>query len=128
MVRMIWTNTLKTFMDPADMTFDFKENLDINVKEEHSSDTNTLDLQEDLKTKDVNKQKKANNKNEGKPLLGNMTIKSETNEEDQIANDEAKNLRKKEKHRLKMQRQRKRQLESGDIVLIREKEKLKRRR
>ena len=110
-------------VDPVEMILDCEENLGINVNKENSHETSVFNQQEELKQKKVikqktaNKQKKANKQNKEKSL-GNVNIKSETNylfEEDQTANAETKKLMKREKHRLKMQRLRQRQVESGIV-------------
>ena len=111
-------------VDPVDVSLDFEENLDINVKKEFSPETSKLDHQEELKPKKANKHKK------DKPLA-DINIKSETNdvgEKEKIQEAEMKKLRRREKDRLKKQRKRQRQVESGDIEMIRKKDKLKRQR
>ena len=104
-------------IDQVDMTLGFEEYLDINVKKENNPEDRQLDIQEELKPKKVLKVKKTY-KDKTDESSVTVFIKSETNdiiEEDQIATAEQKKIRKREKDRLKKQRRRQRQLESGDL-------------
>ena len=118
-------------VDPVESNFDSEEKLDINVKKENFSGNSEPNNQEELKQEKVTKQTTAKNLSNKERLLENINIKSETTkeiEENQIANAEMKKLRKREKDRLKKQRLRQRQRESGDIKIIRENDRIKKQR